>query len=111
MKNAYLKTSTLMVLAGTLILCQWQALNGRTQEGAGRTKADYGGTGKILVPAALGSPSMKAPDKPNTLRRDATAARRCWFKTEGAKQYAQYFDGIHCSSFLFDYRIVSGAQK
>ncbi len=50
MKNKYLKTSTLMVLAGILIFCQLRALNGRTQEGAGRTNAGYGGTGKILVP-------------------------------------------------------------
>ena len=49
MKNRCLKASTLMMLV-ILIFCQWQALDGRTQEGAGRTKANYGGAGKILVP-------------------------------------------------------------
>jgi hypothetical protein len=42
--------STGMMLAGILICCQVQALVGNPQEGAGRTKAGYGGAGKILVP-------------------------------------------------------------
>ena len=50
MKSKCLKTSTLMMLVGILIFCQLQALNGKTQEGAGRTKAGYGGAGKILIP-------------------------------------------------------------
>jgi hypothetical protein len=45
-----MKTSTLMMLVGILIFCQLQALDAKTQEGAGRTKAGYGGAGKILVP-------------------------------------------------------------
>jgi len=50
MKNECLKTSTLMMLVGILIFCQLQALDGKTQDGAGRTKGGYGGAGKILVP-------------------------------------------------------------
>jgi len=50
MKNKCLKTSTLMMLAGILIFCQLQALDGRTQEGAGRKKTGYVGAGKILIP-------------------------------------------------------------
>ena len=37
-------------MPGILIFCQLQALDGRTQERAGRTKARYGGTEKLLVP-------------------------------------------------------------
>ena len=51
MKNECLKASTLMMmLVGILICCQLQPLNGRTQNGAGQTKAGYGGAGKILIP-------------------------------------------------------------
>ena len=50
MKSECLKASTLMTLVGILICCQLQALDGTTQEGAGRTKARYRGVGKILVP-------------------------------------------------------------
>ena len=50
MRNKWLKTSMLMMLAGILICCQLQALDGKTQKGAGRTKGGYGGAGKILVP-------------------------------------------------------------
>jgi len=50
MKNECLKTSTLMMLAVLSICCQLQALDGKAQESAGRTKAGYGGAGKILVP-------------------------------------------------------------
>jgi hypothetical protein len=52
MKNECLKTSTLMMLVGILFFCQLQALDGETQEGAGRTRRGYGGAGKILVPHA-----------------------------------------------------------
>jgi hypothetical protein len=52
MKCKCWKASTLMMLvcAGILICCQSQPLEGRTQDGAGRTKAMYRGTGKILIP-------------------------------------------------------------
>ncbi len=50
MKTECLKTARLMMLVGILICCQLQALDGKTQEGAGRTKEEYGGGGKILVP-------------------------------------------------------------
>ncbi len=39
-----------MMLAGSLICWQLQALDGKIQEGAGRAKAGYGDAGKILVP-------------------------------------------------------------
>ena len=50
MKFECLKTSTLITLVSILICCQLQALEGKTQEGAVRTKGGYGGAGKILVP-------------------------------------------------------------
>lgn len=49
-KYEYLKTSRLMMLVGILICSQLQALDEKAQEDAGRTKAGYGGAGKILVP-------------------------------------------------------------
>ncbi len=40
--------------AGGLLICfQLQALDGKTQEGAGRTKGGYRGAGNILVPHKL----------------------------------------------------------
>ncbi len=43
-------TLTKLVCAGILLCCQLQALDGKTQEGARRTKAGYTGGGKILIP-------------------------------------------------------------
>ncbi len=40
----------MLVSSGILIFCQTLPLNGRTQQGAERTKTGYGGTGKILIP-------------------------------------------------------------
>ncbi len=39
-----------MILAGIVICIQLRALDGKTQESAGRAKAAHGGAGKILVP-------------------------------------------------------------
>jgi hypothetical protein len=46
------KASTVMklVCAGILLCCPSQLLDGRTQDGAGRTKAAYRGAGKVLIP-------------------------------------------------------------
>jgi hypothetical protein len=40
----------MLVCVGILICCPSQPLDGRTQNGAGRTMAVYGGSGKILIP-------------------------------------------------------------
>jgi len=52
MKCKYWKESTLVKLmcAGILLCCQLQSLDGKTQEGAGRTKTGYTGADKILIP-------------------------------------------------------------
>jgi len=52
MKCECWKASTLVKLmcAGILLCCQLQSLDGKMQEGAGRTKAGYTGADKILIP-------------------------------------------------------------